>query len=253
MSTDADIKRELATLSDFLSDSTNIVFFTGAGISTESGIPDYRSPGGIWTQMQPIAFQEFVASEEARLEDWRRRFVMNADFDAAEPNVGHRFISDMIGNGSASGVITQNIDGLHQRSGVGSDKLIELHGNATYGRCLACGCEYELDWARDYIKARRSAPRCDACGGFVKAAVISFGQAMPEAEMARGINLSRACDLFIVLGSSLQVFPAASLPQMTKENGARLIIINRDRTPLDSLADLVIHSFIGNVLKDVSG
>lgn len=253
MSTDGDIKGELAKLADLLSQSTDIVFFTGAGISTESGIPDYRSPGGLWSQMQPITFQEFVVSEEARLEDWRRRFVMNADFDAAEPNIGHRFIAEMIGRGESSGVITQNIDGLHQRAGVASDKLIELHGNATYGHCLECRAEYELAWARDYIETKRSAPHCSGCGGLVKAAVVSFGQAMPEAEMALGIDWARSCDLFVVLGSSLQVFPAASLPQIAKESGARLIVINRDATPLDSMADLVIHSFIGTVLKTVSG
>lgn len=253
MSTGTDIKRQLAKFSDLLADSERIVFFTGAGISTESGIPDYRSPGGIWTQMQPITFQEFTASEDARLEDWRRRFVMKADFDAAKPNVAHRFIADTIETGKGLGVITQNIDGLHQRSGVPQDRLIQLHGNGTFAHCLGCGHRYELSWAEDYIHTNQTSPRCEICGDLIKAAVVSFGQAMPEEEMALGITWSRSCDLFIVLGSSLQVFPAASLPQIAKENGAGLIVINRDDTPLDVTADLVIHSFIGAMLQQVCG
>ncbi|MEP3276134.1 MAG: Sir2 family NAD-dependent protein deacetylase [Stappiaceae bacterium] len=253
MSDNAEIKRQLAKLSDLMLSSSKIVFFTGAGISTESGIPDYRSPGGIWSQFKPITYQEFIASEAARVEDWRRRFVMKNDFDSANPNIGHQFITRTIGQGRATGVITQNIDGLHRRAGVQEKNLIELHGNGTFGLCLDCAKKYQLSWAKTVIEQTGAAPRCDDCGGLLKAAVVSFGQAMPETEMRRADRWCRSCDLFVVMGSSLQVYPAASLPVIAKENGARLIVINHDKTPVDPAADLIIHSFIGPILRRVSG
>ncbi|MYZ48099.1 NAD-dependent deacetylase [Rhizobiales bacterium L72] len=234
-------------LAQLLAEAVRIVAFTGAGISTESGIPDFRSPGGIWSRMAPITYQEFVGSEAARLEDWRRRFVMNAEFARAEPNAGHRALALLLAEGRDLNVVTQNIDGLHQRSGVPPARLVELHGNATYGRCLECGARRELEDVRAEIDATGRAPRCPACGGLVKAAVISFGEAMPQAAMERAVRLAESADLLIVLGSSLVVHPAAMIPVVARESGADLVIVNRDPTPLDGVATLVLREAIGPV------
>jgi NAD-dependent deacetylase len=237
-------------LREWIAGAECVVAFTGAGISTESGIPDFRSPGGIWSRMQPITYQEFVASEEARLEDWRRRFDMNEQLARAEPNVGHKALAALVASGKAAGIITQNIDGLHQRSGVPAEQVVELHGNATRGACLDCERPMRLAEVRAVIEARGESPRC-ACGGLVKATVVSFGQAMPTAAMARATALAQSCDLFLAIGSSLQVYPAAAIPLVAKEAGAGLVIINREPTPLDEAADLVVHRPIGAVFSEV--
>lgn len=226
-----------------------VVIFTGAGISTESGIPDYRSPGGLWTKIQPIYFQDFVSSEEARLTDWKRRFRFRDEVKAAPPNQGHLAIARMIASGKAGAVITQNIDGLHQRAGVPADRVIEIHGNATYATCLDCGRRHELDTMEAVIERTGASPRCSACGGLVKAAVISFGQAMPAREMMRAEHAIEDADLCLAVGSSLQVQPAASLPMAAKYHGARLLIVNRDPTPLDGIADHVLRGSIGEVFS----
>ena len=222
-----------------------IVFFTGAGISTESGIPDYRGPNGLWSRMQPIYFDDFVASEESRLEDWRRRFKSLAAFGEAKPNSGHRAIAGLVNAGKASHVITQNIDGLHQRAGTPAEAIIEIHGNGTFATCLECGRRYEFDWVKDVLDRTGASPRCEACGGLVKAAVISFGQAMPADEMERAQDASLKADLYVVVGSSLVVYPAARLPAVAKSGGARLVIVNRDPTDLDPIADLVVRGEVG--------
>lgn len=241
-----------AALTEALKSSDNAVVFTGAGISTESGIPDFRSPGGIWSRMQPIYFDEFVTSRAARREDWRRRFMMLDQFGGAEPNAGHRAIADLVARGIVSAVITQNIDGLHQKSGVPDDRVIELHGNGTYAACLDCGARYEDADLRPAFEASGEPPLCVGCGGLVKAAVISFGQAMPEGPMERARLASLAADLFIAVGSSLVVYPAAGFPELAKRNGARLVIANREETDLDSLADLVLHGSIGAILGQLT-
>jgi NAD-dependent deacetylase len=228
----------------------NLVALTGAGISTESGIPDFRSPGGIWTRMKPITFQEFVASEAARLEDWRRRFTMNANFAAAKPNAGHYALAHLAAEGRLQAVITQNIDGLHQRAGLPAERLIEIHGNATHGSCLDCRATMSLGEVRQQIEATGAAPRC-ACGGLVKAAVISFGERMPAEAMRRAAELAAGTALFLVIGSSLQVQPAASLPVTAKRAGATLVIVNRDETPLDEMADAVVREPIGAVFRRI--
>ncbi|MCG6858774.1 MAG: Sir2 family NAD-dependent protein deacetylase [Salaquimonas sp.] len=233
--------------------STNAVLFTGAGISTESGIPDFRSPGGIWTKYQPIPFDEFLASEEARLEYWRRSFARHDNLVAAKPNRGHRAVAHLIREGTATAVITQNIDGLHQVSGIPEGKVIELHGNATYAECLDCLESFELGGIRDAFERDETLPVCDICGGIVKLATVSFGQAMPENWMAQAEHHTLACDLFVVLGSSLVVFPAASFPVVAKRNGARLVIVNREPTDIDDMADLVIHGEIGPTLGSAVG
>lgn len=224
-----------------------IVPFTGAGISTESGIPDFRSPGSLWMRHKPIPFQAFVASREVRIEAWRRKFAMDDSYKGAEPSVGHRAIARLVATGKAPVVVTQNIDGLHQASGVPDERVVELHGNSTYATCLACGLRHELDALRAPFEASGEPPSCRACMGQVKSATISFGQAMPTMAMARAREACLSCDLLLALGSSLVVFPAASFPLMAKEAGARLVIINREPTELDDQADLVLRGEIGSI------
>ncbi|MBO0710104.1 MAG: Sir2 family NAD-dependent protein deacetylase [Acetobacteraceae bacterium] len=239
---------EISTFREMLGQSERAVVFTGAGISTESGIPDFRSPGGIWTRMAPIDFQDFIASKEARRETWRRKFAMEPTMRRAEPNRGHRAVAHLVDRGKVSAVITQNIDGLHQASGIPDRQVIELHGNSTYAHCLDCGQRYEIDDIRAVFERDEEPPLCASCLGFVKTATISFGQAMPEAAMARARQETMAADLFIVVGSSLVVYPAAGFPEMAKYNGARLVIVNREPTGLDRIADLVINREIGDAL-----
>jgi NAD-dependent deacetylase len=236
-------------LARFLSASRRAVVFTGAGISTESGIPDFRSPGGVWSKMKPIMFQDFVASREMRREAWRRVFNRTAGWTGAAPNAGHRAVAALVEQGKVSAVITQNVDNLHQHSGAPPDKIIELHGNASYAKCLDCGERHELDllempWRRDEEIV------CMHCAGLLKTATISFGQSMPEAEMMRATEESRACDLFLVLGSSLVVYPAAGLPIEAKRHGAKLVIVNREPTELDGYADLVLNTEIGPLMTE---
>lgn len=237
-----------------IEDARRIVFFTGAGISTESGIPDFRSPGtGLWNQIKPIQFQDFIASEEVRHESWRRRFTGTRTMDGAKPNVGHRAIAELAEAGKVVAVVTQNVDNLHQDSGVPDDKVIELHGNASFARCLSCELRYEMaDLEAQFAQHERIAP-CTRCGGIIKSATISFGQAMPEAAMARAQAAVEACDLCVVVGSSLVVYPAAGFPEYAKHLGAGLAIVNREETPLDSLADVVVHAEIGPTLGYVVG
>lgn len=236
-----------ARLRDLLHAASRIAVFTGAGISTESGIPDFRSPGGVWSKMQPIYFQDFVAREDMRREAWRRVFSGAAGWVGKEPNAGHRAVAGLVERGKAFAVITQNVDNLHQASGVPDDAIIELHGNASYATCLDCGTRHELEDLRPAYDAG-DIPECRECGGLVKTATISFGQAMPELEMARADAAARTCDLFLVLGSSLVVTPAATFPVIAKRSGARLVILNREETPLDALADLVVYDEIGPTL-----
>ncbi len=244
---------DVAELADMIRRARRAVVFTGAGISTESGIPDFRSPGGLWTKMAPIDFRDFVRSEEMRRETWRRKFELDKTFTKAAPNRGHRAVATLVSRGTVSAVITQNIDGLHQASGVPDDKVIELHGNTTYAHCLACAERYEIEAIRRAFEADGLVPYCDACGGMVKTATVSFGQAMPEGAMRRAETETLAADLFIVLGSSLVVYPAAGFPALAKRNGATLVIVNRDETDQDELADLVLHRAIGDTMGAVVG
>ncbi len=244
---------EIAGLRRLIEASRRIVLFTGAGISTESGIPDFRSPGGVWTRMRPISFQDFLRSPELRREAWRRRFDNEVMLRAAQPNRGHRAVAKLVREGKAAAVITQNIDGLHQASGIPEDKVIELHGNSTYARCLDCERRYEIEELWAAFRRDGEVHDCTECGGLIKTATISFGQAMPEAEMLRAEAEILAADLCLVLGSSLVVYPAAGFPEMAKRNGARLVIVNREATGLDHLADLVINRSIGEVMGSVTG
>jgi NAD-dependent deacetylase len=247
------IDQEIAELARVIEQARRAVVFTGAGISTESGIPDFRSPGGIWTRMAPIDFADFLTSDEARRETWRRRFAMEDTFRDARPNRGHCAVAELVRRGKAAAVITQNIDGLHQASGIADNRVIELHGNTTYAHCLDCKSRYELDVLRIGFERDETAPICDECGGFVKTATISFGQAMPAEAMRRAEIETLAADLFIVAGSSLVVYPAAAFPELAKHNGASLVIINREPTGLDPIADLVLNRSIGETLGAAVG
>ena len=237
---------ELDAFRALLRAARRLVVFTGAGISTESGIPDYRSAGtGLWNKIKPIEFQDFVRSEEVRRESWRRRFVSAEGWDDAKPNRGHFAVAKLVRHGTAIAVITQNVDNLHQTSGVPDEAVIELHGNNRYAKCLSCATRYELaDLKRQFQELGNVQP-CSRCGGIVKTATISFGQPMPEDAMQRAQTATNACDLFLVIGSSLVVHPAAGFPEYAKRLGAKLVILNREPTPLDGLADLVLNAEIG--------
>ena len=236
-------------LHELIEAARTVLPFTGAGISTECGIPDFRSPGGTWTKYRPIPFDEFVASREMRDESWRRRLAMDKEFSTAKPGRGHLALATLYRAGKAPAIITQNIDNLHQASGIPDGAVVELHGNTTYATCLDCGERYELPWVREQFAAAGCSPDCLDCGGYIKTATISFGQAMPEGPMRRAEELTLQCDLFLAIGSSLVVWPAAGFPLMAKRNGAKLVIINRDATDFDDIADLVIRDDIGSVLS----
>ena len=243
----------MESLENLLGESRRTVVFTGAGISTESGIPDFRSPNGIWSKFTPVYYQDFVASEEARREAWRRKLAVDRDMRDAAPNRGHRAVAELVRRGTAACVITQNIDGLHQKSGVPEERIVELHGNSTYASCLDCGLRHELEPILEDFARDESLPLCGDCRGMVKTATVSFGQAMPQAAMERAEAETLECDLFLAIGSSLVVFPAAGFPVLAKQNGARLVIINREPTDLNGVADLVLASEIGATLGNAVG
>ncbi|HEY4274206.1 MAG TPA: Sir2 family NAD-dependent protein deacetylase [Rhizomicrobium sp.] len=239
---------DIAELASLLRQAHRAVVFTGAGISTESGIPDFRSPGGIWTKMMPVQFQDYVADPEARRISWQRRFEMEETWNAVQPNDGHLAVAELVRRGIVAAVITQNIDNLHQAGGVPDDRVIELHGNTRYAKCLTCGTRLEIADIRAHFDREGEAPDCRLCGGIIKTATISFGQAMPEAEMARAQDASLNADLVLVAGSSLVVYPAAAFPLMAKRAGAKFAILNREETEQDPYADLVLHREIGPTL-----
>lgn len=229
--------------------SRQAVAFTGAGISTESGVPDYRSPGSPWMRYKPIAYAAFLADPAQRVEAWRRKFAMDDIYAGAQPSRGHRALSHLSAAGRLHSIVTQNIDNLHQLSGVPASRLIELHGNGTYAACLSCAQRHELREVRRVFEEVGEAPACRECGGIVKSATISFGQALPPAVLRAAREAALACDLFVVIGSSLVVHPAASLPLQARRNGATLVILNGEATPLDGEADLVLRGDIGTILQ----
>jgi NAD-dependent deacetylase len=235
-------------LARLIGDAENVLAFTGAGISTECGVPDFRSPGSPWMTNKPIPFDAFVASAEARREAWRRKFTMDDHYSGARPGRGHRALARWHACGKMPLLVTQNIDGLHEASGIPAEAIIELHGNGGYARCLTCQERHELSDVRSVFEATGDAPGCTACGGLLKSATISFGQAMPTDLMRRAARAANDCDLFLAIGSSLVVHPAASLPLIAAEQGATLIIINGEPTPLDHAATVRISADIGDVL-----
>jgi NAD-dependent protein deacetylase/lipoamidase len=227
----------------------NIVF-TGAGISTESGIPDYRSQGGIWDKFRPVYFDEFMSSRDAREEYWRRWKELYGGIRQARPNVGHTSIARLDRQGLLRAVITQNVDGLHQRSGVADEKIIELHGNTGRIRCLNCRRLTPTDDIQKRLASGDMAPECK-CGGYLKPDTISFGQAMPASEVKKAVSLSQTCDFFMVVGSTLLVQPAAHMPIYAKQSGAFLAIITLSETPCDDMCDVLIREKAGNVLQTI--
>jgi len=239
----------METLADWIESSRQLVAFTGAGISTESGIPDFRSPGGIWSKVQPVDFQDFLASSAARHEYWRQKGALFDEFAQAQPNVGHRVLARWESVGRLRAVITQNIDGLHQQAG--SQRVFELHGTARAIVCLTCEARFEPEPLMREFLATDIVPNCQHCGGWLKSATVSFGQNLPERVLVESVELSRGSDLFLAIGSSLVVEPAASLPRIAKKAGARLVIINREATDQDAAANLVFRESIGAVLAGV--
>jgi NAD-dependent deacetylase len=233
---------DLDTARRLLAKSTRAVAFTGAGVSTASGIPDFRSPGGVWTRHAPVMYDDFLASAEARRRYWTARREMYADFRDARPNAAHRALADLEARGRLLGIVTQNIDGLHQEAG--SKGVIELHGTNRRVLCVACGCERDV--AAVYA-SDEPAPAC-ACGGPLKAATISFGQALDPGVLAAAFAFARSADLLIVAGSSLVVQPAAALPLAAAEAGADVVIVNREETPLDGLASVRLWGAVEEIL-----
>jgi NAD-dependent deacetylase len=242
-----DLETAVGRLRDLIGTARRIVPFTGAGISTESGIPDFRSSGGLWTKNKPIPFDDYMASAEARDEAWRRRFAIEDTFAQARPGRGHLALASLYRAGKVPALVTQNIDDLHQASGIAPRDVVELHGNTTYAVCLACETRHELSGIKQKFDANGCAPDC-SCGGIIKTATVSFGQAMPAEAMQRAQALAACCDLLLVVGSSLVVWPAAGIPLLAKRNGAALVIINREPTEFDEFADLVVRNDIGDAL-----
>lgn len=236
-------------VADWLRSARRAVVFSGAGMSTASGIPDFRSPGGIWSKYQPVYFQEFLASAAARHEYWRQKAEAHREFADAQPNRGHEILAHWQQAGRVRGVITQNIDGLHQMAG--STGVLELHGTARQVACLDCSQQFDPEPLIAEFLAADAVPPCESCGGRLKSATISFGQSLPPQVLQDATDWSRECDVFLALGSSLVVEPAASLPRMARECGARLAIINRDPTPQDQLADVVIHADLVETLEAI--
>lgn len=242
-----DIEAARAALARMLDERSDVVAFTGAGISTECGIPDFRSPGSAWKRHPPVPFADFLKSAQARAETWRRKFAMDDLYAGSRPGRGHRALARLVADGAVSAIVTQNIDGLHEASGVPAETIVELHGNGTYAACLDCGARHELNEIRVYFERTQLSPECE-CGGFVKSATIAFGQAMPQQAMRRAREATMRCGMFVAIGSSLVVYPAAGFPAAAKDNGAALVIVNREPTPLDGLADLVLRGDIGDIL-----
>ena len=225
--------------------SSEIVVFTGAGISTESGIPDFRSPGGLWTRYKPVTYQEYLASEVARVSAWKRRLETHETTKNAKPNLGHYFVNSLNVKEKLIGLITQNVDGLHSEAGLPDDRIVELHGSNRKVICLSCSKEFDPDEIIKTLTGNFTSPKCDTCGGILKSATVSFGQAMPQEAMRKAEEWTEQAEVFVVMGSSLQVQPAASFPVIAKHNGALLAIINREPGPLDEIADYVHNGAIG--------
>src|SRR4030043_556592 len=241
------MEKKLTQVAQWIVNAKRTVVFSGAGLSTESGIPDFRSPGGVWDKYNPedFYFQNFLANEASREKYWQMATEMWEPIKKAQPNPARLAIAGFEQLGKLDCVITQNIDGLHFKAGNSEEKVLQLHGTAIFVSCLSCKKRYDRDEIQERIKKGQKAPRCDNCGGLLKPATISFGQSMPKKKTKEAYHRSSLCDLFIVIGSSLVVQPAASMPLVAKRNGARLVIINRDPTPYDDTADLVIHGQAG--------
>ena len=244
---------DLHHVADWIRQSKGITGFTGAGISTGSGIPDFRSPDGVWAKNRTVLFEEFLANREDRVEYWRQKAAVWPAIRDARPNDGHRFFTELAGAGRLLGLITQNIDGLHEKSGFPPEKIVRLHGWMNEAVCLSCNRAVSMDDACERVNKGDRAPLCVSCGGLLKPATISFGQSLKPDDLQRAASLAAGCDLFIAAGSSLVVQPAAGFPAIAKQNRARLVIVNNTATPLDKLADAVIRDDISAVFRDIAG
>ncbi len=233
----------------YISEAARITAFTGAGISTESGIKDFRSPGGIWDRFRMVTYQEFVSDHKARVAYWDMRKELFHELAGARPNRAHRVLAALEQRGILHCLITQNIDGLH--SDAGNTDIVELHGTNKRAACLSCGKSWPIEDIQARLEAGERAPTCDDCNGYIKPATVSFGQAMPEKELMKAAECASTCDLFLMIGSSLTVEPAASIPKMAYQAGAKLIFINRTVTPLDTIASIIFREDAGYVLSHV--
>jgi NAD-dependent deacetylase len=244
---------DIEQLREFIDKSRRIVGFTGAGVSTDSGIPDYRSQGGIWDRYRPVYFQEFLEDEEKRLLYWKRKFDLWPAVEAAVPGPGHRFFADLYHDGKLTGLITQNIDGLHEKSGLPPEIIVNLHGTAIKTACLDCGTQLDSGEVYRSFDLADGAPRCGECGGLLKPATISFGQTLDPRSLERAETLAGSCDLLVAMGSTLVVYPAASLPASAQAHGAKLAVVTLSQTPYDAEADVAIHRPISEVVRSIAG
>lgn len=242
---------DLDRLAELFVHAERPVIFTGAGVSTESGIPDFRSPGGIWDRYAPIYYQDFMADPESRRETWRRALQTYPVIAAAEPNPAHRAMAELERWGKLSCLITQNIDGLHARAGTSLGRLVELHGNAHGVRCLSCGELYDRAAVHARVEAGEAEPACLGCGGILKPTTVSFGESLPVEAVERAERAARECDLFVVVGSSLVVYPAAGFPATALGRGADLAIVNASETHLDPYAAVVLRDRAGLVFAEL--
>ncbi len=236
-----------------IDEAKEVLVFTGAGISTESGIPDFRSPGGLWSKYDPqdFYFDRFISNEKAREKYWQMSTEAYATMKDARPNPAHLAIKCLEDRGKLLALVTQNIDGLHHKAGNSPDKIIEIHGTALSVSCLNCRKPYGRDEIEERLRSGVKVPYCDECGGILKPDTVSFGQSMPEDKMQRALECAARCDACVVAGSSLVVYPAASIPAQAAQSGAKLIIVNRDPTPLDNYATVVIHGSLSEVLGPI--
>ncbi len=242
------LQERLHDAAELLQRSSQIVALTGAGISTESGIPDFRSPGSVWQLQSPVSYHDFINKSEARQQYWQTRYQLSSQVKKARPNAAHHALTDLERRGMLLGVITQNFDGLHQDAGNSVERVVELHGTSRAAACTLCGARSSITELQERVDAGAVDPRCPACGGFLKAATILFGQRVPDTELACAKELAAACDLFLVVGSSLKVMPAAMLPRLALDRNVPLIIINLQPTSLDALADVTIAEKAGVIL-----
>ena len=244
----------IETLASLFGGARRPVVFTGAGVSTDSGIPDFRSPGGVWERYAPgdLTWQRFIGSVAGRRRYWEVGRAVYPVMRRAAPNAAHHALARLYGMGRLDCCITQNVDDLHQRAGLPAEAVIELHGNATRVRCLDCGAGWHRDEVHAWLDSGGDVPDCPTCGGIVKPRTVLFGEAMPRAELEEAERRARAADLFVVVGSSLAVYPAAYLPAHARDAGATLVIVNVTPTRFDRRADLVIRAGAGEVLAGVA-
>jgi NAD-dependent deacetylase len=245
------LQEQLDDAVELMQQAKQIVALTGAGISTESGIPDFRSPNSVWRENPPVSYRDFLQSAEARQKYWQTRKGLSGQVADAQPNAAHKALAELERRNVLSGIITQNFDGLHQDAGHSAEQVVELHGTSRYAACTLCGARSSMQELQQRIDDGESDPCCALCGGFLKAATILFGQRVPEAELTRAKEMALHCDLFLVIGSSLKVIPASTLPRLALQRNVPLIIINLQQTALDPYADVAIHERAGSVLPEL--